>query len=182
VGVEPSLRCWYVVIKLQSHQFDDHFVTAVDAQINEIPYKKGSRFTPDKGCLPGTRKAFLDFIVDWVNNPNSERILVLFGLAGTGKSSIAHEIARRFDESHRLTSSFIFVRKEQSRSEAHHLFLNIAHKLADRYPLFKAALARAVKDDISLRLDTRDYMQAFSTPYPRASQGCAHCRSYPHCN
>jgi hypothetical protein len=162
VGFEPSLRCWYVVIKLQSHQFDDHFVTAVDAKISEIPYKKGSRFPPDKGCLPGTRKAFLDFIVDWVNNPASEqRILVLFGLAGTGKSSIAHEIAGRFDEMHRLTSSFIFVRKEQSKNEAHHLFTNIAHNLADRYPLFKAALGRVVKDDISLRLDTRDYSKLF---------------------
>ncbi len=93
-------------------------VTALDSKIGEIPYRRGSRFTPDKGCLRGTRIAFLDFIVDWVNNPASERGLVLFGLAGTGKSSIAHEIARRFDEMRRLTSSFIFVRKEQSKTDA----------------------------------------------------------------
>jgi hypothetical protein len=136
-------------------------VTAVDTKIGEIPYWRGSRFTPDKGCLPGTRKTFLDFIVDWVNNPTSERILVLFGLAGTGKSSIAHEIARRFDEMHRLTSSFIFVRKEQSKSEAYHLFTNLARNLADRYPLFKATLGSVVKDDTSLRLDTRDYATLF---------------------
>ncbi|KAN0138446.1 hypothetical protein V8E53_003909 [Lactarius tabidus] len=131
--------------------------TAVDAAIREIPYKTGSSFTPGKGCLPGTRTAFLKFIVDWVNSPNSERVLVLFGLAGMGKSAIAHEIARRFDETHRLTSSFMFIRKEQSKSEAYHLFTNIAHNLAGRYPLFKAALGNIVKDDITLRLDTRDY-------------------------
>jgi hypothetical protein len=148
-------------MKCRSHRFDDHFVTAVDAKISEIPYKEGSRFPPNKGCLPGTRNACLDFIVNWVNNPTSERVLVLFGLAGTGKSSIAHEIARRFDEMHRLTSSFIFVRKEQSRSEAHYLFTNIAHNLAGRYPLFKTALGQAVKDDISLRRDTRDYGKLF---------------------
>ena len=160
MGVEPTFRCWYVVMKPRSRQFDDHFVTAIDAKISEIPYKEGSSFgsfTPAKGCLPGTRMAFLDFIVDWVNNPAAKHMLVLFGLAGTGKSSIAHEIARRFDKSRRLSSSFIFVRKEQSRSEAHHLFTNIAHNLAGRYPLFKAALGRAVKDDISLRRDTHDY-------------------------
>lgn len=111
----------------------------------------GSCFTPDKGCLLGTRVAFLTFIVGWVNNPASNRTLLLFGLAGTGKSSIAYEIARRFDEMRRLTSSFIFVRKEHSKAEAYHLFTNIARDLADRYPLFKAALGKVVKDDTSLR-------------------------------
>ena len=137
-------------------------VAAIDAKIGEIPYYRGgSRFTPDKGCLPGTRAAFLDFIVDWVNNPTSERILVVLGLAGSGKSSIAHEIACRFDEVRRLTSSFMFIRKEQSKSEAYHLFTNLSRNLADRYPLFKAALGNVVKDDTSLRLDTRDYATLF---------------------
>jgi hypothetical protein len=136
-------------------------VTAINAVIREIPYKIGSSFTPDKGCLPGTRTAFLDFIIDWVNSPNSERILVLFGLAGMGKSAIAHEIARRFDEMHRLTSSFIFIRKEQSKNEAYRLFTNLARNLADRYPMFKAALGKIVKDDTTLRLDTRDYGTLF---------------------
>ena len=79
-------------------------VTEIDAKIREIPYGTGSRFIPDKGCLAGTRMAFLDFIVDWVDDPTSERCLVLFGQAGTGKSSIAHEVARRFSVMHRLTS------------------------------------------------------------------------------
>jgi hypothetical protein len=143
------------------YRFNDSHVTVVEAKIGEIPYKTGSSFTPDKGCLPGTRTAFLDFIVDWVNCPNSARVLVLFGLAGMGKSAIAHEIARRFDEMHRLTSSFIFIRKEQSKSEAHHLFTNLARNLADRYPLFKAALGNIIKDNTALRLDTRDYGTLF---------------------
>ena len=100
---------------------------------------------PDKGCLPGTRAAFLDFIANWVNDPSSDRMLVLFGQAGTGKSSIAHEIARRFDNMHRLTSSFIFLRKDQSKP--YHLFTTLAHDLSDRYPSFKAALGRIVQDD-----------------------------------
>ncbi len=131
------------------------------ANIREIPYGTGSRFTPDKGCLTGTRTAFLNFIVNWVNDPSSERTLVLFGQAGTGKSSIAHEIARRFDKMHRLTSSFIFLRKEQSKREAHHLFTTLARDLSDRYPSFKIALGRAVKDNSSLRAGTRDYGTLF---------------------
>jgi len=103
----------------------------------------------------------LDFIVNWVNDPTSERCLVLFGQAGTGKSSIAHEIARRFDKMHRLTSSFIFLRKEQSKP--YHLFTTLARDLSDRYPSFKTALGRAVKDNSSLRAGTRDYGTLFQS-------------------
>jgi hypothetical protein len=106
---------------------------------------------------------FLDFITKWVNDPASERCLVLFGQAGTGKSSIAHEIARRFDTMHRLTSSFIFLRKEQSKPA--HLFTTLACDLADRYPSFKTALGRVVKDNSSLRrgVGTRDYDTLFQS-------------------
>ncbi|KAF8260405.1 hypothetical protein EI94DRAFT_904934 [Lactarius quietus] len=135
----------------------------LDAKIREIPYGTGSRFTPEKGCLSGTRTAFLDFIVDWVNDPASERCLILFGQAGTGKSSIAHEIARRFNNMHRLTSSFIFLRKEQSKREAYHLFTTLARDLSDRYPSFKDALGRVVKDNSSLRVGTRDYETLFQS-------------------
>ena len=92
----------------------------------------------------GTRVTFLEFIINWVNNPASERGLVLLGQAGTGKSSIAHEIARLFDKMHRLTSSFIFVRREQSVREAYHLFTTLARDLADHYPSFKIALGKEI--------------------------------------
>ena len=137
--------------------------TEINAIIREIPYGTGSRFIPEKGCLAGTRTAFLDFIVNWVNNPASERCLVIFGQAGTGKSSIAHEVARRFNDMHRLTSSFIFLRKEQSKREAYHLFTTLARDLSDRYPSFKIALGRIVKDNASLRVGTRDYETLFQS-------------------
>ncbi len=111
----------------------------------------------------GTRVAFLNFIINWVNNPASERGLVLFGQAGTGKSSIAHEIARWFDNKHRLTSSFIFIRREQSVREAYHLFTTLARDLADRYHSFKIALGKVVKDNTALRVGTRDYDTLFES-------------------
>ena len=111
----------------------------------------------------GTRVAFLDFIINWVNDPASERGLVLFGQAGTGKSSIAHEIARLFDKMHRLTSSFIFLRREQSVRKAYHLFTTLARDLADRYPSFKIALGQVVKDNTALRVGTRDYHTLFES-------------------
>jgi hypothetical protein len=98
-----------------------------------------------------------------VNNPDSGHGLVLFGQAGTGKSSIAHEIARRFDKMHRLTSSFIFLRREQSVRKAYHLFTTLARDLADRYLSFKIALGKVVKDNTALRVGTRDYDTLFES-------------------
>jgi NACHT domain len=133
--------------------------TELGAIIRELPHKGGWRFGDDKRCLPGTREDFLDYIVDWVNNPESERALVLLGQAGTGKSSIAHEIARRF-ENNRLGSYIAFLRKEQSKDEAYKLFTTLARDLSDRYPVFKLALGGVIKDNSSLR-GTRDYRMLF---------------------
>jgi hypothetical protein len=113
----------------------------------------------------GTRVAFLEFIINWVNDPSpdSERALVLLGQAGTGKSSIAHEIAGQFDKMNRLTSSFIFSRSEQSEGKAYHLFTTLAHHLSDRYPSFKTALGKVVRDNTDLRGGTRNYRTLFES-------------------
>jgi hypothetical protein len=113
----------------------------------------------------GTRVAFLDFITNWVNGPDADsgRGLVLFGQAGTGKSSIAHEIARLFHKMNRLTSSFIFSRREQSERKAYLLFTTLARHLADRYPPFKIALGRVLKNNTDLQGGTRDYGTLFDS-------------------
>jgi AAA ATPase domain len=131
----------------------------LDAKIREMPYKGGWRFGSEKRCLPDTREDFLDHIMKWVEDPKSKRGLVLLGQAGTGKSSIAHEVARRFDKKC-LGSYFAFLRKEQSKDEAYQLFTTLARDLSDRHPAFKLALGRAIKDNSSLR-GTRDYHTLF---------------------
>jgi hypothetical protein len=50
-------------------------------------------------CTPGTRVRILDDIITWAKNtsPGSPNIYWLFGQAGSGKSTIAYSIARRFE-------------------------------------------------------------------------------------
>jgi NACHT domain len=124
-----------------------------------LPYKGGWQFGDEKRCLPGTRVHFLDYIVQWVENRESERGLVLLGQAGTGKSSIAHEVARRF-ESKGLGSYFTFIRKEGSKDEAYKLFTTIARDLSDNYPAFSLALGKVIRHNTSLR-HTRDRRTLF---------------------
>ena len=106
----------------------------------------------ERSYIPGTRTDFLDYIANWATDPDSKRGLVLFGTAGTGKSSIAHEIARRFQAMNRLTSYFTFLRAEQTKREDYHLFTTIVHDLSKRYPSFKTALGNVIRENMSLRI------------------------------
>jgi hypothetical protein len=125
-----------------------------------LPYRGGWRFGDEKRCLLGTRKDFLDYIFKWVENKKSPRGLVLFGQVGTGKSSIAHEVAHHFEGEH-LGSYFAFQRKEGSKDDAYQLFTTIARDLSDRHPAFKHTLGKVVKDNSSLR-SSRDYRTLFT--------------------
>ncbi|KAI0311906.1 hypothetical protein OF83DRAFT_1020355, partial [Amylostereum chailletii] len=115
----------------------------------------GAGFQSDKGCHPGTRKAILEEIENWINDPDDwHRVCMILGPAGTGKSSIAHEVARRFKELQRLGSSFYFDRAKQASRRPEYLFTNMARDLADCEPCFKRALGEAISDDTDLRHTT----------------------------
>jgi hypothetical protein len=126
------------------------------AIIRELRCKEGWRLGDKNRCLPGTREDFLEHIVNWVENPESERGLVLLGHAGTGKSSIAHEVACRYETKH-LGSYFAFLR---ARDEAYLLFTTLARDLSLRNSSFKLSLGRVVKENPSL-YGTRDYRTLF---------------------
>lgn len=97
-----------------------------------------------KQCLPGTQVAILDEITDWINGvrqgSQDQPILLLHGMAGTGKSSIAHTIASRFKALSRLGASFAFSRSDNSRRVGQ-LFPHIAALLADFHPAIKSHLS-----------------------------------------
>ena len=106
-----------------------YFYLAVDFELNDLPYAKGARFDPDKGCLPGTRENMIGEIVQWVNSPNANtapRIFFLSAVAGYGKSAVAHAVARQFDNLGRLGSSYCFDRADQANRRPANLLSTIA--------------------------------------------------------
>jgi WD40 repeat protein len=117
-------------------------------------YAKGARCDPEKECLPTTREVVIDEIVDWVNNPDGDdraRLFWLSGVAGSGKSAIAHTVARRFYEQKRLGSSFCFDIANHSDRRPDHLFSTLAADLADFDPQWKRSLWAVIKDNRALR-------------------------------
>ncbi|KAI0311587.1 hypothetical protein OF83DRAFT_1251440, partial [Amylostereum chailletii] len=124
----------------------------IESKLDNVPYVGAGFLSNNTGCLSGTREAFLKNIEEWINDPDSQhRVCVIFGQAGMGKSSIAHEVARRFEQLKRLGSSFCFNRADQTSRRPQRLFSNIARDLAYCDPHFKQALCRAIREGAYLR-------------------------------
>ena len=95
-----------------------------------------------------------------MNYLDSKCRLVLFRQAGTGKSSIVYEIARRFRAMDRLTSYFIFLRTEKSNDEDYLFFTTLIRDLSSCYPSFKTALGRSIRENKHL-LTSQNYDTLF---------------------
>ena len=125
-------------------------------KLGELLYGRGTEFDSNKRCLPQTRLSFLDAIVQWINDPDpsSPKVLALLGQSGTGKSSIAHEIAHRYSRINRLTTSYRFVRGNPSGP--YRFFTTLARDLCRTCPAFKYALGRILNKGPRLA-DVRNY-------------------------
>ena len=92
-------------------------------------YDSRARCPPPR-CHPGTRAQVLNMITEWIGDPNPpQRIFLLSGPAGVGKSAIAQTIAELCRNT-RLAASFFFQRNTSDRGVADRLFLTLAWQLA----------------------------------------------------
>lgn len=127
--------------------------TAESIDLNDMPYAAGARYVQEKGCLPGTREVVIREICDILNDSveGAPRVCVLTGVAGSGKSAVAHSIARLYDGQKRLGSSYCFIRSDAAKRNPQNFFSTISRDLSDHDAQFKAALWGVVKDNRALR-------------------------------
>ncbi|KDQ13538.1 hypothetical protein BOTBODRAFT_73243, partial [Botryobasidium botryosum FD-172 SS1] len=93
----------------------------------------GATWDSDRVCLSNTREALLDNIWQWIKHPDDSdgaRIFCLTGVAGSGKSAIAHTVAQRCSEEGLLASSFFFSRDVAERNNPGKLLSTMARDLA----------------------------------------------------
>ncbi|KIK23227.1 hypothetical protein PISMIDRAFT_63421, partial [Pisolithus microcarpus 441] len=131
-----------------------------DLNLEGMAYAGGAGLDTTRMCLEGTRTEILQYIIDWITEPQAEprRIMWLQGQAGRGKSAIAHTIAAWIKDAGGLGSCFCFARDRLAERREEKLLTTIARDLADRDPAFRRALADVVSKDYSLKT-TRDVMQ-----------------------
>ncbi|KAF5325557.1 hypothetical protein D9619_009683 [Psilocybe cf. subviscida] len=100
-------------------------------------------------CMNGTRVSILKTIREWARNPdpNQPPMFWLNGLAGIGKTTIAHSIASELDADGLLGASFVFLRADEQLKDARLVFPTLAFQLAQFNSQFRTRLVTALKRD-----------------------------------
>jgi hypothetical protein len=98
-------------------------------------------------CYEETRKEILKEIEDWAEDHDSKCIFWLSGMAGTGKSTIARTVARKFKQKHCLGVSFFFKAGQELRGDVKALFTTLADQLASAMPSLKPSICKAIEND-----------------------------------
>ncbi|KAF8226432.1 hypothetical protein L208DRAFT_1407070 [Tricholoma matsutake] len=100
-------------------------------------------------CQEGTRESVLRTISAWCGGNIGYPVCWLEGPAGSGKSTIAHTIAKQCDDDNRLAFSFFFSRGKHDRSDATKFVPSFAYQLAKSIPAIQPSVRRALAEDPS---------------------------------
>jgi energy-coupling factor transporter ATP-binding protein EcfA2 len=118
--------------------------------INKLQYVNGASWDPERVCLQDTRTKVIENILSWIDNPGNTNILLLTGVAGSGKSTIAHTVAQLCHAKKQLVTSFFFNRETNDRNNPRHLITTIATDLCQRDARIASRISSAIEDDESL--------------------------------
>ncbi|KAJ6543123.1 hypothetical protein B0H19DRAFT_1381054 [Mycena capillaripes] len=147
----------------------DNVLTSVDnvrtreilASLKYVPAQYNGENTPNK-CMEGTRVEIIEQILthSTASPDPSQRLVMLSGTAGSGKSTIAKTVAFVLaEEKSALGASFFFSRDYAERNDIRHVPSTLARQLADYSPTFRHLLVKLLDDDRTGILSTAPNIQ-----------------------
>ena len=97
--------------------------------------------------MEGTREQILADLEEWAVNDAAPKVFWLNGMAGTGKTSIAHSFSERLDKNEILGASF-FCSRSASREvrDASLIITTIASLLSRSSPVLRSAISKVVEE------------------------------------
>ena len=111
-------------------------------------------------CMDSTCQSLLNQITDWVANKSGQENLLqanaywFYGSPGIGKTSLAHSICASLHERHHLAGAFFCRRDDPNLSEPRNVLPTFIHKLAILFPPFRSIVAKHLRDDPNLTLES----------------------------
>jgi nucleoside-triphosphatase THEP1 len=109
-----------------------------------------SSYGDPTGCMQGTRVKVLEKLDTWASNPNSSKVYWMVGMAGIGKSTIAHTFCENLEAKNILSGSFFASRASEKTRNARLIIPVIAYALARASPRIKIEVVKAIEDDPTL--------------------------------
>lgn len=127
-------------------KFDDSVIPSTLPNAASAAYNSQAE-EENSFCLKATRSELLQDIDDWFNDDKTETIFWLQGMAGTGKSTIARTVAKRWDEQNCLAASSFFKRGGGDRGNLSCFYTTIASQLATCNPSLASSIKLAIDQD-----------------------------------
>ncbi|KAG6808448.1 hypothetical protein H0H92_004088 [Tricholoma furcatifolium] len=127
------------------------------SMLSKLHVAKDSGRVSSKACLEGTRVELLRRIKAWALDPAGERVLLLHGAAGMGKSAVAHTIARQLEfHDDAIVPFFAFNRSVKERSASQLIPTWMKQLAEENFSYLKYLLC--LKDD---KLQSTDIAEQF---------------------
>ncbi|KAH8822112.1 mycorrhiza-induced NACHT/WD-repeat protein [Flagelloscypha sp. PMI_526] len=129
----------------QEFALRDNLEVSREAPFNSDAAQKLGR----RECTPNTRVKILREIISWAkdnNHPMLSSLFWIFGLAGTGKSTIAQSVCEMLEKDGLLASSYFCSVQLDSRNSKR-IVPTIAYNLAARFPIFEKFLVSKLRHD-----------------------------------
>ncbi|KAF5321442.1 hypothetical protein D9619_000082 [Psilocybe cf. subviscida] len=109
-----------------------------------------SSYGDPTGCMEGTRIKVLKDLDAWASDANGSPVYWMLGMAGIGKSTIAHTFCQMLEAQNMLSGSFFASRASEKTRNARLIIPVIAHALARSSPPIKFKVAQAIENDSTL--------------------------------
>jgi hypothetical protein len=110
----------------------------------------GSSFDPDPKncCMQDTRASLIEKLISFaVSEDTSQRLFLLSGIAGSGKSSVATSVAKLLYQRNCLLGSFFFQTDSEKMRMPANLLHMVSYSMAMRHESYKKALVEALAED-----------------------------------
>ena len=100
--------------------------------------------------MEGTRKSFLEQLIAWATNgleqPDGRNTYWIYGLPGSGKTSLAHSICASLHDKEQLAGAFFCKRDDQELREPRNILPTLIRKLAILFPPFRSIVAKCLRN------------------------------------
>lgn len=102
-------------------------------------------------CLKGTRSDVLQYATHWVSVPDpQDNLLWIYGMAGSGKSTITTTLANYFRETGQLGAFLFFNRDVEDQSDPTTTVRTMAYQVGTSHPQIGQLIADTIKNTPSL--------------------------------
>ncbi|KAL4990816.1 hypothetical protein BDW68DRAFT_174551 [Aspergillus falconensis] len=144
-SISESIGNVHTVVRSTARDFKE---TAQAVELQKLPVAEGAEFGSymdqhGEECLPGTRTDPFRNIEEWgARSPDGKCISWLYGLAGTGKTTVSRSTLSLFQRERILAEGIFFKRGEGNRGNATRFFSTVARQLAN-VPELHSAIVHA---------------------------------------